>query len=332
MSSIIPLGQIESVNLRKAWPDEAKNFTPWLADDDGLALLGSTLGLQLELEAVEKEVGPFSADILAKDLHSDRWVLIENQIEATDHNHLGQLLTYAAGLEAPIVVWIAKNFREQHRAALDHLNRSTTEEFMFFGLQIELLRIGESSFAPSFSVVAKPNDWSKRSAAIKKAAEENLSPMQETSRRFWGSLISAAQDAYPALSGRKAYKGSWQTAERLVSEKTFYCEANCSFTSAKKLRVEAYIGGPDAKIVFAQLFERRDEIHEAFGRSLEWEELPDGQDSRIALYMSGSHQRDDEAAWSKQQAWILKSWKPFSDALRPFFQELKKPQTAEEGK
>jgi hypothetical protein len=330
VSSVIPLGNLEAVDLRTAWPDEAKNFTPWLAEDDNLAFLGSTLGLQLELEAVEKEVGPFSADILAKDLQTDRWVLIENQIESTDHNHLGQLLTYAAGLDAPIVVWIAKNFREQHRAALDYLNRSTAEEFLFFGVQIELLKIGESAFAPSFSVVAKPNNWSKQSAAIKKAAKENLSPMQILSLEFWGQLIEGAETLYPALVARKPYKGSWQTAERLISSKTFYVENNAAFTSAKRLRVEAYIGGPAAKVVFAKLKQKQVEIEAAITGDLEWEELPEGQDSRIALYMPGYQSRDDRNEWKSQHDWILANWKPFADAIRPFLQDLKVEWSTEE--
>ena len=160
MSAVIPLGRIASVDLRQAWPDEARNFTPWLADEDNLSLLGSVLGLQLEVEAVEKQVGPFSADILAKEIGSGHWVLIENQIEMTDHAHLGQILTYAAGLDVSTIIWVAREFREQHRAAIDYLNRITDEDHRFFGVKVELLKIGESAFAPSFSVVAKPNNWS----------------------------------------------------------------------------------------------------------------------------------------------------------------------------
>lgn len=132
MSAVVNLGKLEPVALRQAWPNEASNFTPWLAQERNLAQLGEAVGLQLELESTEKLVGPFAADILAKDTVSQQWVLVENQIAPTDHTHLGQLLTYAAGLDARAVIWIAETFREEHRAAIDFLNRATTDEFFFF--------------------------------------------------------------------------------------------------------------------------------------------------------------------------------------------------------
>ena len=123
------LGRLERVDLRTAWQHEATGFTPWLACEKNLEVLGETLGLDLELEAQEKEVGPFRADIICKDIETERWVLIENQLERTDHTHLGQLLTYAAGLGAVTVVWLAARFTDEHRAALDWLNAITTEDF-----------------------------------------------------------------------------------------------------------------------------------------------------------------------------------------------------------
>src|SRR5258706_15303648 len=115
----ISLGKLEEVELRDVWQTESGSFTPWLATQDNLALLGETIGIELECEAQEKDVGPFRADILCKDTASGAWVLVENQLEKTDHTHLGQLLTYASGLQAVTIVWIAKRFTEEHRAALD---------------------------------------------------------------------------------------------------------------------------------------------------------------------------------------------------------------------
>ena len=136
------LGRLEQIALRSIWVTEAGDFTPWLAQDDNLRLLGDTIGIELELETQEKAVGPFSADILCKDTANDSWVLIENQLERTDHIHLGQLLTCAAGLQAVTIVWIARRLTEEHRAALDWLNEITEEKFRFFGLEIEVWRIG----------------------------------------------------------------------------------------------------------------------------------------------------------------------------------------------
>jgi hypothetical protein len=317
-SAVVSLGRLEAVPLRTAWPDEAQNFTPWLAEDANLSLLGEALGLQLELEAVEKAVGPFSADILAKEITSDRWVLIENQIAPTDHKHLGQLITYAAGLDAPIVVWIAEEFHEKHRAALDFLNRATREEFSFFAVRIELFRIGESAMAPSFSVIAKPNNWSKEAQAAKQVAQDTLSPTQIQNRAFWTDVIAGAGSLYPALSSRTPYKSSWQCAERIRSAKDFYAECNAAFTATGQLRVEVYLGGTLAKGVFHALDQQRAEIEAAFGSSLSWEELPKGQDSRVAFYMPGLQKRDDKAAWTLQKTWLLNNWKRLGDVLRPY--------------
>ena len=155
------LGRLEQEgDLRRAWLDEARQFTPWLAKPDNITLLGRAIGIQLDDVSEEKHVGPFRADILCKDT-SGNDVLIENQLETTDHRHLGQLLTYAAGLKAVTIVWIAKRFTEEHRAALDWLNNNTAKDVNFFGIEIELWKIGDSPLAPKFNIVSKPNDWSK---------------------------------------------------------------------------------------------------------------------------------------------------------------------------
>jgi hypothetical protein len=177
------LGRLEKVDLRKAWVSESSGFTPWLAQSENLKLLGEAIGLELELEAQEKEVGPFRADLLCKVTQSDSWVLIENQLEMTDHRHLGQILTYAAGLKAVTIVWVAQTIREEHRAALDWLNSVTTEQINFFGLEIELWKIGESPFAPKFNVVSKPNNWSKR---VTEGVEKiELSETRSLQLAFW---------------------------------------------------------------------------------------------------------------------------------------------------
>ncbi len=156
-----PLGRLKKVDLREVFTSEAGDFTPWLAQEENLKLLGETIGIDLELEAQEKDVGPFRADILCKDTATDNWVLIENQLERTDHTHLGQLLTYAAGLDVVTIVWVADHFSEEHRATLDWLNERTDEKINFFGLEVELWRIGDSPIARKFNVVSQPNDWTR---------------------------------------------------------------------------------------------------------------------------------------------------------------------------
>ena len=130
------LKKIEKVEIRNIWENEGTEFTPWLAKEENIELLGSAIGIDLVVEAQEKVVGPFRADILCKDEANGNWVLIENQLEKTDHKHLGQLLTYATGLNAVTIIWVAAKFNEEHRAALDWLNKITGEDCNFFGVQI----------------------------------------------------------------------------------------------------------------------------------------------------------------------------------------------------
>ena len=179
------LGRLERVDLRKIWPDEAQDFTPWLAKKENLALLDETLGLELELEETEQSVGAFSADIVCRDAASESLVLIENQIEPTNHTHLGQTLTYAAGLDAVTIIWIASKFRDEHRAMLDWLNEKTEAQLSFFALEIELWRIGNSAPAPKFNIVARPNDWTAPHVSICTAG---LIPSQITIRTILGGV------------------------------------------------------------------------------------------------------------------------------------------------
>ncbi len=187
---MITLGRLERVNVRAAWTNEAIDFTPWLAAN--LDLLSEALGMNLELEMEEKYVGTFRADILARNSDSGEWVLIENQLDRTDHGHLGQIVTYAAGLDAATVIWIAENFSDEHLAALDWLNSITDENILFFGVQIELWSIG-GSVAPKFQVVCKPNSWVKKAKNLKKVlGDEELDFRVE-------SEMDELMDRYPGL-------------------------------------------------------------------------------------------------------------------------------------
>jgi hypothetical protein len=160
MGAIKNLSKLERVSLREAWKHESSEFTPWLAETENLNALADALGVsELARVAIEHWVGNFKLDILCAD--GDEQVIIENQLDETDHKHLGQILAYAAGVGAKKVVWVAESFRPEHVAALQFLNDNTTENLSFFGVQIELWRIGDSPLAPKFEVVVKPNDWAK---------------------------------------------------------------------------------------------------------------------------------------------------------------------------
>ena len=183
---MVDLGAIERVDLREVWPHEAQDFTPWLAEN--LDKLGEALGLDLELQSAEAAVGPFSLDVLARDSGSDRPVIIENQLETSDHDHLGKLLTYAAGYDAYAVVWLTREFRDEHRAALDWLNQRTVEDTAFFGVVVEAWQIDGSRPAPHFRTVG-----ASLYQRVKLAMERWMRPVSSGSKPFqFTRMLNAA--------------------------------------------------------------------------------------------------------------------------------------------
>ena len=180
------LGELVTADLRKAWPHEAHNFTPWLAKN--LDRLSDAIGLDLELEGREVQVGPYRADIVANDPSDGTRVLIENQLEDANLQHLGQVLAYLAGLEAKVVVWIAKEFDEQHRSAIRWLNDHTDDPFAFFAVRVRVVRIGKSPLAPVFDVLERPNEWDRRVQENARTGE--LSQLGQFRRAFWNHLAS----------------------------------------------------------------------------------------------------------------------------------------------
>jgi len=165
----IEFSRLEDLALRDAWRNEAHDFTPWLAEN--IDQIAEAIGIELELTSQEVAVEAFSADILARNPQDNSVVLIENQLEVTDHTHLGQIMTYLAGLAAQTVIWIAPNFRDPHLSAIRWLNENTSEGFSFFAVRLRVVRIGKSPFAPIFEVVEQPNDWNRD--IRKKAASES---------------------------------------------------------------------------------------------------------------------------------------------------------------
>lgn len=298
------LGRLQRVELRDIWTTEATDFTPWLARPENLSVLAETLGIDLELEAQERAVGPFRADILCKEIGAERWVLIENQLERTDHSHLGQLLTYASGLEAVTIVWIAARFTEEHRSTLDWLNRITDDSFRFFGLEVELWRIGTSPAAPKFNIVSKPNDWSHSVAQAARAIDDaELSETRIAQRAYWAALHPVLDAAGGPVSGnRKPQPQAWMV---YPIGRTGFWLAAVMIRTKKQLRAELYISGDQAKSFLAELRSGREAIERELGYPLEWEELPSRRDCRIASYLNASDP-EDEADWPRQHAWLAK--------------------------
>jgi len=298
------LGRMKKVDLQDVWANEASDFTPWLAEEDNLELLGDTIGM--ELESQEKDVGPFRADILCKDTATGDWVVIENQLAKTDHTHLGQLLTYAAGLKAVTIVWIAQEFHEEHRAALDWLNEITDSRFNFFGLEVELWRIGDSDIAPKFNVACKPNDWTK-------PPPSGLTDTQKAQLEFWGDLkeVMLAQEG-PAKPA-KPQPGSW--VQFAVGRANFCIMASMN-TQKNWLSVALCCSGEDAKAHFHLLHQQTDEIEAEIKSGLDWTELPDKKSSYITTRLPEIDPLD-RAKWPEHHEWLAQMIAAFHEAFSP---------------
>ncbi len=246
------LGKLEKVDLKTIWENEAYNFTPWLAQKENLELLGDAIGIELELEAQEKDVGPFRADILCKNTEDDSLVLIENQIERTDHKHLGQLLTYAAGLQSVVIVWVASKFTEEHRAALDWLNEITDKKFRFFGLEVELWKIGNSAAAPKFNIVSQPNNWSKTvSDAAKEIENQTTSETKKLQYRYWLELVDYLEEVRSKVRPQEPRPQHWLTFT--IGRSGFHLNTLLN-TRENKIGVELVITDKDEAKAFITFF------------------------------------------------------------------------------
>jgi len=314
---VTELGRLERVELRDVWQHEAYNFTPWLADAGNLAILSKELGLDLELVGQEVAVGPYAADIVCKDSFDGTHVLIENQLEKTDHSHLGQILTYASALEARTVVWIASRFTDEHRAAIDWLNEITHDEWQFFGLEIELWCIGNSSPAPKFNIICRPNDWS-RAVRDEAAKAETATPTQAIQLKFW----SAFRD-YMVAKGLRAPKPSAQSWQSFRVGRTGFSIEGVIKRSEQQMLVRLYIVCDDLppKAVFRYLLARKTFIEQALGMSLEWHELPDKKGSVIYVVRNDAD-LDNEANWPLLHGWLETTIAAMERVFRPLITPL----------
>ena len=309
------LGRLIRVPLREFWEEEAGDFTPWLARDESISLLGEIIGVELEVEAQERNVGPFRADILCKDTVTESWVLIENQLERTNHTHLGQLLTYAAGLDAVTVVWIAERFTEEHRAALDWLNQITPQKFSFFGLEIELWRIGDSPMAPKFNVVSHPNEWTKTVSRISRA---ELTPIQELYLEYWTGLRDLLEQRNGVIRPREPRPGNWLGFG--IGHSKFRLAASASVRS-KWISVSLILRGPDAKPHFHLLAGDKVDIEEEIGAELEWDEKDNLKRSEINLSRY-EIDLEDRSDWNGQHQWLCDKLETFHKVFSPRVQRL----------
>lgn len=310
------LGKLERVKLRDAWSNEATDFTPWLSRPENLKLLAEVIGLDLEPKAQEVGVGPFRADILCKDTATGHYVLVENQLERTNHTHLGQLLTYAAGLDAVSIVWVAERFTEEHRAALDWLNSITEDDVNFFGLEIELWKIGASDPAPKLNLVSKPNEWTRQVTTAAKRQE--LTENQRLQVDYWNALNQHIEEHALSLPIRSALPDSWKSFP--IGRSGFHLSAACNSLD-RSIKVELVMDDRNAKAYFALLEPDKKAIEREIGHRLEWLLRPEAKLSYVRLTKRDEDYRD-RSRWPKQHAWLAEQLTHFDKVFRDRIKNL----------
>lgn len=280
------LGKLKEVDIRTVWAHEQYDFSKWLSSEENIQTLSDTLNLSLTEIETEKFVGSYRCDILCKDELTGKSVLIENQLEPTNHDHLGKIITYASGLDAGVVVWIVSSAREEHASAIEWLNKHTIDDVDFFLLEVHAYTIDDSAPAAMFKIIEQPNGFSRN---VKKlAGNGNLSDAEANRLEFWTRFNDVIDQRGKPFSKHKATTDHWYT----VAVGSSKCYISIDLVNKDhKIRVGLWI--TDNKPLFDELFTHKADIENAMGETLDWDRLDNKKASVISLYIAGldfSHQ------------------------------------------
>ena len=300
------LGKLEKVkDLRSVWKHEATDFTTWLSDEENLKILGEEIGIDIELLSTEAKTGSFSTDILAVEANTTNKIIIENQLEATNHDHLGKIITYASGHDAKTIIWIVKEAREEHRQAIDWLNEHTDEEINIFLCKIELWKIGNSEIAPKFQIVSSPNNWSK---TVKRSLDNEMSATAMLQYDYWTKVKDEIDKNYPMFNSRKPRGQHWYDIAIGSSL------ANISLhVIARTNEIKVVLWISDSKELFDYLYNTKDEIESQLGYELEWISSENNKSSSIVIVKNTDVH--DESRWDENIKWHLTKASEFYDAF-----------------
>ncbi len=292
----------KQISPRKMWPNEALNFTPWLAEN--IAELGEKLGMELEVVGQEVSVGPYSADVLAKDINTDAYVVIENQLEKTNHDHLGKSITYASALNAKTIVWIATDFTEEHKKALDWLNDNTNEDLAFWGIQLELWQISEDTASMRLNIVSRPSTNVKTI----KSKTNNESESRNLQLEFWTKFRDKLQSTkkIPSLQTPQAHY--WYDVR---IGRSFIKLSNVCNTQKNFVGVRLYIRSNVVEMYYPVLEAKKEEINKALGCEPIWDANPEARDKTIAITyntdLTDTDRMEEALDWLVKQTIIFHS-------------------------
>ena len=309
------INTLENVDIRNVWNNEASDFTPWLSEN--IDRLGDVIDMDLTVIQEEKPVGVFSADIFCKDEYTENNVVIENQLDISDHKHLGQLLTYATGLNAKSIVWISSEFKDEHRAVLDRLNEITEADINFFGIKVEAVKIGNSDIAVNFKIISQPNDWIKTRSKFGYRCSGKLTPSKILKQDFWTFLNNKIQKNNSFLSTRKPRAQHWQSFKLGTSGSNLAAVVN---TKEKYVSAEVYISNDQS--LYQALKRNKEEIEKEFGDTLDWQDLDDSKASRIRTYKYNCH-IDNEDQWDSNCEWLINKVEKLYKIFSPRIKQIK---------
>ena len=307
------IGRLRRVALREVWPHEARDFTPWLAEN--IDVLNSAIDLSLSIVEREQAVGDFSVDLVAEDESGDP-VIIENQLERSNHDHLGKLITYLTQIGATAAIWIVKEARPEHTSAISWLNESSSANFYL--LKLEAVRLGDSPPAPILTLIVGSSEESQEACETKK----ELAERQILRRRFWTQLLERAQkktslhaNTSPNISNRIG-AGAGKSGLRFG----YLIQRHTS-------DIELYIdrgrdAGSETEQIVDTLENAKDEIEKAFGESLEWQRLEGQRACRIGKQLSLGGYRDDEERWPEIQDAMIDAMILLEKAFMPHMDRL----------
>lgn len=309
LGNLIKLGIQE---IRKIWPHEEKQLSPWIAEN--IDALNDTLKLQIEIEGKEEQVHNFRLDLIGTDNASQMPVIIENQFGVSDHDHLGKLITYSAAKEAGIMIWIANDIQTAHRTAIEWLNKISPQEMTFYGIELEVFKIDESLPAPLFRIVAGPPP-SKRNPEV-----DQMSPRNKRYQEFFDKLRATILSKSPNFTRAKALTQSWWSLG--IGRSGF--SVTTAFTIDSKFRVEIYIDTGKKEnndLAFSKLKENSVAIHEKVGKELIWDPLPDSRACRIYFAIDGTID-DDEQKLSELIKWAAPLVIRFREVFSPLVRNI----------
>ena len=304
------LGKLEKINnLREVWKNEATDFTQWLAKEENIKILSEELGISIMVDETEASTGRYNVDIKAHEEDSDKTIVIENQLEMTNHDHLGKVIVYAAGFDADIQIWIVKEVRDEHKQAVDWLNEHSDEHINIFLVQIELWKIGDSPVAPKFQIISKPNNWAK---AIRKNVSKNMSNASTIQLNFWEDFKSYCENKKVNFSLIKPLPQHWYNI--FIGNGDCHIELKYN-TTKHEVSCELYI--QDNKDLYYSLEKYKDEINSQISNKLQWLALEGKKASRIK-FISNLDVDPEAEDWNEAFEWMSNNVELFKKVFKKY--------------